>query len=176
MSYYCMFNLPYPVLFLGDAQGLCVFDSVHILRLLTAGRHHLSNASYWDNGQASAGLQRWPGWSWGVDHHSRPTAQWLASLLGTWAGSNCQRYISGSVCLQGEGLGFGSQEARWLKDNRRQPHYRHRVIIEGRPTFRESGNTLVSRLVCLRHSLINEMLQRDVCEIPLVRAACLTPQ
>lgn len=109
----------HPVLVLGDAQGVGVFDSIDILLLLSAGRDHLSNASHWNDGQASAGVQHWSGWNWGVEQHSRPP-QWIVCLLGTRAGSNCRNYISESVRLRGEGqvLDCGKHgDWRTTKDN-----------------------------------------------------------
>lgn len=109
----------------GDAKDLGVFDPVDILRLHSAGWHRLPDAPHWDAGQGSAGVHRRPG--------GRPIKRWHNSLLGTRAGSSKGSYISRSVCQRGGVLNPGS-DGEWGA-NRRQTHYSHRVVIEGRPTF-----------------------------------------
>lgn len=106
-----------------DAKDLGVFDPVNILWLRSAGWHRLPDASHWDAGQGSAGVHRQRG--------GRPIKRWHNSLLGTRAGSSKGSYISRSVCQRRGGV--ESWERRWA--NRRQTHYSHSVIIEGRPTF-----------------------------------------
>lgn len=70
--FFSVWPLTFCVLVLGVAQDVCVFDSVGVLQLLSAGWRCIFAAAHRDIGKESAGVQSRPG-DWRADdlHHQR---------------------------------------------------------------------------------------------------------
>lgn len=56
----------------GDAQEVCVFNSVGVLWLRSAGWTRIFNSAYWDAGQGSAGVELQSGDPRADDRHNQP--------------------------------------------------------------------------------------------------------
>lgn len=56
----------------GDAQEVCVFNSVGVLWLRSAGCPSIFNSAYWDAGQGTAGVELQSGDQRADDQHNQP--------------------------------------------------------------------------------------------------------